>query len=48
MEIELDPWNPVPGVTYVKECSNCPIVDKGDTVDELEIAMANHICEDEY
>jgi hypothetical protein len=45
---ELDPWNPEEGIVYVKECSNCPIVDKGDTVDELEIAMANHICEDIY
>ena len=45
MKLELDPWAPLAGVTYVKACSNCSVVDKGDTVDELEIAMANHICE---
>jgi Zn-finger protein len=45
MNLEIDPWVPKEGVTYVKECSNCSAVDRGDTVDELEIAMANHICE---
>ena len=48
MNTEIDPYTPTEGITFVKECSNCPIVDKGDTIGELEIAMANHLCADAY
>ena len=44
--IEIDPYNPNDkGVVFRKECSNCELVDTGNTIAELEIAMANHICE---
>lgn len=43
--MEIDPYNPTDGVMFVKECNNCPIIDKGETIEELEWAMTNHICE---
>lgn len=45
--IEVNPFHYDGRVIYVAECSNCPVIDKGETLGELEIAIANHICKKE-
>ena len=44
--MKLNPHTPTEGVTYALTCDNCGKDDAGATSEELEIAMANHICED--
>lgn len=46
--IVVNPFHPDGRVIYAVECSNCPLVDKGETIGDLEIAIANHICQDVY
>lgn len=42
--IYIDPYNyNSEGVVFVNEC-DCGLTDEGETIGDLEIAMANHIC----
>ena len=45
--IIVNPYHPDPRVSYAVECSNCPIIDKADTIQDLKAAILNHICQTE-
>ena len=32
---------------FAVPCDNCPIIDEAEDIKELEIVMANHMCQDE-
>lgn len=41
---KINPYIENEGISYLVECDNCNAIDQGATVDELEIAMMRHIC----
>lgn len=44
--IKVNPFEPDKRVVYEVPCSNCALVDTGNTVYELDYAMNNHTCEE--